>query len=122
MASITLLTYGAQSASGTSTPVDVSAAALLRLDVRATADLGKAPDLDVWIETGPTSSGPWLELNHIRYGALQPPTSPYAWQDSTRVLIGSADAFCRVRWSARATRNSPDSNPQLLLGVTGTAP
>lgn len=121
MAAVELLASGAQARTGTSTPLDVSAHAQLRLNVTAVADLGKVPELHAWIETGPASTGPWREAKHIHIHAGQPQQAPTAWpaDNITRTTIGDFDAFVRVRWEARATANSIDGDPGLTLGVAG---
>lgn len=119
MAAVTLLAAAAQAPTGTGSAVDVSAHAQLRLDIVAQPNLGTGPELEVWIDTGPAAVGPWTEIYRLQMSAGHPPHAPLAWLRSTRALVGNFDAFARVRWSARATKNSGDGNPQLTLGVTG---
>lgn len=120
MSAITLLTAGAKARSGTSTPLDVSAHAALRLDLTLLANLGTTPTLDLWIETGPAATGPWVELHHIKQHAGDPGSSPRAWQTPRRLTLVGIDNFVRARWVGQATANSADGDPQLNLGITGT--
>lgn len=146
MATLNLLTYGAQTCptvdargnvaqvSGSSTPVDTSSYSTLRQTVRFSLDnagLAEPLHLDVTIETGETSSGPWRVLNEYhsdRDGIVQ----------SRRVVLSGLDAYCRVAWAVRGatalapagvteypagTTTYPDASitPALELGSEGTA-
>lgn len=119
MSAITVLAAGPKAKSGTSTPLDVSAHAALRLDLTLLADLGTRPQLDLWIETGPAATGPWTELTHFRQLAGDPGYSPHAWQTQRRLPLSSIDTFVRARWVGQANANSGDGDPQLVLGITG---
>lgn len=119
MAAVTLLTFGTQSDSGSSTPLDVSAAALLRLDVQL-LEAGGDPTIDVFIETAKLSTGPWQEVWSGKYDKRNPPTSPYAWPSDgkARAVVTGPDAFVRARWTV--DRNTA-SQASISLGVTGVS-
>lgn len=115
--STTLLTYGAQAATGTSTPVDCSALAIIRADIDlGVTSLPGGGELSITFEHGPSAAGPFVELTTVRLSTDQPPSSPYAWPSGKKhVLLSGFDAFIRLKWSARSTWSSPD----LRLGVSG---
>lgn len=94
MSAVSLVTYGAQANSGTSTPVDVSAHTVLRLDGRFACNVGHRVNLDLVIEHGRTSSGPWSTLGALR---MQVGAN---WKDSERFIFSGFDNFVRVRWEA----------------------
>jgi hypothetical protein len=60
-------TPGRVVASGTSTPLDVSAFTQLRLDVTIQTDGGKDAAVDVGLESAPLSTGPWSPVTSQRY-------------------------------------------------------
>jgi hypothetical protein len=123
MSAVILLASGAQAASGTSTPVDVSAFTQLRQTIAVATNPGQAPEIDVWIEMGPTSSGPFTPVTTRRYAYGSPGDSASAPPSDGKYICNLAplDLFARVRWSARATRNSGDGSLTVfMLSVTGT--
>jgi hypothetical protein len=127
MAAITLLTAGPQERSGASTPVDVSAYSTLRLNVRVAANRGHIsnPTVRLYIESGPSSSGPWSTVWEQVYNS-------HEWPNDKRVVLGALDAFARVRWVARGaseavkTYGNPSEDPGLpdlglVFGIAGDA-
>jgi len=123
MAAVTLLAAGSQPASGTSTPLDVSAGSTLRLNVRAEAI--DAEYVQIFLETAPSASGPWRVLFEQRWTQSDLPRTE-------RVLPPAFDAFVRARWEAlkrgaklnateRELRESQGvfNDPKLVLGITG---
>lgn len=119
---VELLALGAQSSSGTGAAVATDADAILRMDIRIQADMGKGPWCDVWLETSPTeTAGPWKVAFTRRFDAVQPSTHDNAWPASSvhRVPPFTADNFARVRWNSVARQNSTNSDPGLSLGVSG---
>jgi hypothetical protein len=113
----TLLATAAQAASGTSAAVDVSALAILRADIDLGAtSLPGGGELSVSLDHGPTSSGPWAELQTFLMATGAQPGSPYTWPaGKKRVVLSGFDAFMRVRWTAKSTWGTP----ALTLGVSG---
>jgi hypothetical protein len=122
MAAITLLASGVQAASGSSTPLDVSAYAQIRGTIALTTDMGQECDVFVNVQVAPTSSGPWRDIVKKRFNsALRPSVPDYAPPvGNYPFTIPDVDSFARVTWSAVATKNTKDGSPSLTLGVTGT--
>jgi hypothetical protein len=121
MSAIEILSAGPQDPTGASSAVDVAGHAQLRLALAVGADLGTLPQVDVFVETAPTATGPWREAEHFTFHGGQPPMSPYAWPTPgvRRFTLGDVDSFVRCRWSAVATTNTLDGNPGLTLALTG---
>jgi len=126
LSAVSILNAGAKANSGTSTPADVSAFALLRLNVATLANLGRGPYIDVFIETASATTGqPWRVVWHRFQATGTPPGNEAAWESLTRVVISEFDQFLRVRWVANATQNFGlvngvlDNSVALDLAVTG---
>jgi hypothetical protein len=118
MSSVTILAAGAKANAGTSTPVDVSAFSTLRLTAAVLANIGKAPELDVYIETASASTEqPWRVVWHRRQNANTPPGNEQAWECATRIVLSGFDSFVRVRWGAAATMNCGMFNGELQNSV-----
>jgi hypothetical protein len=132
MAAVTLLTFGAQAASGSSTPLDVSAGGVLRLDARYEAGpAGSSVELTFVIESGPTDAGPWTA--HFERRMRQNGEGPYVWRSKERIVLEGFDTFVRARWestvgsynmspSERELRESAIASlndPKLRLGLSG---
>lgn len=105
---ITLQASAEQTASGSSTPIDVGALrkmARIRLEVEAIS--GTTPSLTVTIDTGPSSSGPWRSL-----GSFTAATAAGVQEKS----FGELDRYVRVSWAIAGT-----DAPTFAFSVTGTA-
>lgn len=121
-AAITVLASASQAQTGTSTPLDVSNNSQARVSIVTVVDLGKDPDLSVWFDTGPTSTGPWTEINLIRMlGIDLPANGRYPYLLDRRVVLDLADKFIRARWQLRYTRNDDGTAKTFTMGITGTA-
>lgn len=122
MANITVQTQ-TTAASGTSTPLDVSAFSTLRLNLAVKADLGRSPRVNVVIESAPSASGDYTAHRTIDFDAAQPYGTPRAWPSANTlpIVISGFASFVRVRWSAVATRNigPADTSPNLSLALSG---
>jgi len=116
-ATVTLLTSGTQALEGTGDAVDISNNAQVRMTISAAVDHGQDPDLSVWFETAPSSSGPWREIERVR---MMPGSSSYPWNSAKRVVLPAADNFLKVAWSLRY-RNATTPPQTFTLGVSGTA-
>jgi hypothetical protein len=103
-----------RTAVGASTPVDVSAHAILRLALRLLVNHGALSPghVDVYFEDAPTVNGPWRQVGHKRINPGDTMPEP----NCTQTFIFSAfNTFLRVRWSAHGSTSPLD----LYLGVSG---
>jgi hypothetical protein len=111
-------------ASGTSSAVDVSAFAQLRLSLTAKANFGRNPLLNVYLEHAPASAGPWatLDASALDASALAPTGHPSVWPQNCikTFTVAGFDAFVRVRWvcTARANIALNDTDPGLTFALT----
>lgn len=104
---ITLQASTAQSANGQSTAVDVGALRkMARLKLEVTAVSGTAdPKLNLTVETGPSSSGPWRSLTGWNVSGI------HAQERS----FGETDRWVRLNWTITGT------TPSFTFSVAGTA-
>ena len=121
MASVTLLTAGAKANTDAGSPLDCEAINSLRLNVALSADTGKQPVLDLFIETSATTTGPWRQIYYKQFDSRQPPYHDSPWANTHRLSVGGYDRYVRARWSTQAHRNvaSPAESVGLTLGITG---
>ena len=104
---VTLHASGEETASGSGTPVDISALRrCAKLTLTVTAISGTGPSLEVVIETGPSSSGPWRSLSGWSADAEQ----------SVERVFGICDRYVRASWTL-----SGDDTPAATFGIAGTA-
>lgn len=115
--STTLLAAAAQAPSGTGSGVDCTALAVLRIDIDPRGSvLPGGGELDVSFDGGPTSSGPWTEMQTVRMQTGAQHGSTYEFPSTTRrVVLSGFDAFVRCRWVA----TSMWPGLALSLGVSG---
>jgi hypothetical protein len=102
MSAVEILAEALVADEGAGEAVDVSEHAILRLDWLALADIGRDPQVTLWIETAPTSAGPWSEVSRIQMAA-------FGWNTKPRVVLGTFDNFIRARWSGRIARVSKET-------------
>lgn len=129
VSNVTLLTYGAQTetastvrqgssvSAGTSTPLDTSLNAALRVAFRIDCNLGTEPEGEFYVESGPSNVGPWTTIAAFKMNCGEPSDSPQRWIPNPRAVV-AADTFTRVRWTVTGTRRGTLS---LSLGCSGTA-
>lgn len=113
---------------GASTPVDTSSALgagvpanTLRQDIAITLDRAACYDLavDVFIETGPSSTGPWKVLDAWS-------SDRDGFEDRRRVVVSGLDTFVRLAWALRgspalnAANASSDFIPKPILSIGST--
>jgi len=120
LSAVTLLAAGIKADVGVSATVDVTGHALLKLTATLRANLGKAPQLQLTVETGVAAAGPFRELYTQHFSASNWPS------DNTTRIVVAPDNFCRVRWSGGATANvgnagnsSNDVTGEFNLAVVG---
>ena len=123
MSAVTILTNAAQARSGASSAFDATAFSTLRLDLRVSADLGVSPMLKTFVETGPTSAGPWRVIDERSYHHSRD------WPTSSRVALSGFDAFVRLRWeggrhgepkySGPAQEAPSLVDPKFVIGLAG---
>lgn len=116
MSAVTILTYGAKSDSGTGSAVDVSGFSTLRLNAKLVANFGKEPQLRLAIDTGPTSEGPWTEIEDRGFQARAWPANSVC-----RFVLAGFDNYVRARWSGHATANVAwqNTSAELSIGIDG---
>lgn len=121
MSAVTILTSAAQPDSGNGSAVSVAAYSTLRLDWTVSADLGREPGLELFIDTAPTAAGPWRQIAEKKMDARHPASSPYFWEGKPRVVLSGFDAYVRARWTGRANNNTAngDTAMKLTLALTG---
>jgi hypothetical protein len=97
MSEVTIIAAGAKANAGTSSAVDVSAHAVLRLDVYVHAAPRESvePRVLVELEQAPTSNGPWAPLWVRRLSQSR--------SFSERLVLGSFDKFVRAKWTDEAS-------------------
>lgn len=115
MSAVTVLAAGAKADSGTGAAVSTAGCAVLKLSAAMTANLGKSPQVRVMLDTGPTSSGPWLEVyaEHFRSGAGGGNTWPASSVASITLMPSN---YVRARW---VTNHTGPSTAELDLAITG---
>jgi len=125
MSAVTILAAGAKANSGTGASVDVSAFSTLRLDFVISADCGKGPDLEIFLEQGPSATGPWRPLWQKRQNTATPPGNVNSWVGAERVSISGFDRYMRARWAVTTSTNNgmfggvPQDSASLNLAITG---
>jgi hypothetical protein len=124
MSAVTILAAGARANAGVGSAVDVSAHAVLRLDIYAVTSPRESvePRVLIELEQAPASTGPWSPLWEKRLSQTR--------SFSERVKIGDFDKFVRAKWSdeaspvstgpGRAHLNAPDASSYgFNLSITG---
>lgn len=104
---VELHALGEETASGSGTPVDISALRrCAKLTLTVTSLSGTSPGLEVVIETGPSSSGPWRSLSGFSASTEQ----------SEELVFGVTDRWIRASWTL-----SGDDSPAATFEIAGTA-
>ena len=116
---VSLLAFGSQpspgegvakAVTGVGSAVDVSTLATLRLDIDTTGtNMGCDPDLEVYFDHAPTTSGPWTQFSMVKQS--------HSFGPKKHVVLSGFDNAVRVRWQVLQYGNG---SLNFSLGVTGT--
>lgn len=111
MSAVTILTSGLQDDVGAGAAVDVSAFSTLRLDWSALVNIGRLAQgsLRLFIETGPSASGPW----RIVY---EQQLNQSGWNPKLRAVLSGFDSYVRARWAGSFPRiNNEQGDPRYSI-------
>ncbi|HKY37214.1 MAG TPA: hypothetical protein VJN18_14825 [Polyangiaceae bacterium] len=115
MSAVTILTSALQDDSGAGAAVDVSTFSTLRLNWSALADVGRLGMgyLRLFIETGPSASGPWRIVYERQLNSG-------GWDPAPRAVLSGFDSFVRARWDGKMPRvNNEQSTKFFTIALTG---
>jgi hypothetical protein len=115
MSAVTILSSALQDDTGAGSAVDVSAFSTLRLNWSALADIGRLAygHLRLFIETGPSASGPWRTVYDRQLNQGN-------WEPSPRVVLSGFDTFVRARWEGKMPRiNNEQTTKFFTIALAG---